>query len=325
MDTLAKPNYRIYDRTGSGVTHDIDAETLDEAIEAGREWIEGGDWSGSDHDDVIARCRSIELECKVGEIVYRPARPSLSVALLASLLADPTWDDRCWQVCVSPETVETVIPLLRSETGGDWTGTETDTDGDVWLRWQAPDEAATEIDEDATDAEDKHDCAGTYTDPEPDCPVDEGWDFVSTGNAGLDEWGCRSHGGTGMTHYEVCRNTGVYRDTFDPGCQRNPDEPTETVTYRERDAASEAYVVEHHTDSDGFLPEWLATYLDRSISTRMTEAEAKGWVTYHADEDDLDADDLEHAFAALFGRRANDQERTEGLWSHLCAAVGVDD
>lgn len=57
----ALPNYRIYDRTGGGVTEDIYAETLEDAIEAGREWIEDGDWS--DAKD------GITLECEVGEII----------------------------------------------------------------------------------------------------------------------------------------------------------------------------------------------------------------------------------------------------------------
>lgn len=248
-----KANYRIYDRTGGGVTEDIYAETLEDAITAGREWIEEGDWSGGLRDPdpgIVGWRRTIELECEVGEIIY---------------------------------------------------------------------DAAGEIDEDATDAAERHDCSGSYSDDEPDCPVDEGWDFVDTATAGLDDFGCRSHGGTAMTHYAVCRNTGIYRDTYGPGSQRNPDEPLEIVTYRERDEASETYIVHRHTDDDGYIPPWLAEYLDCSMSTRMTEEQAKEWIAGHSDDDVLDEGELEHAFAAIFGRRADDQARAEGLWSHLCA------
>lgn len=39
-----RPNYRIYDRTGGCATEDIYAESLEDAIRQGREWIEAGDW-----------------------------------------------------------------------------------------------------------------------------------------------------------------------------------------------------------------------------------------------------------------------------------------
>lgn len=325
MDT-SLPNYRIYDRTGGGVTHDIRADTLDEAIEAGRDWIENGDWSGCseghDDSDVIARVRSVELECEVGEIVYRPTEPHILPLCSRWDLWSPEWDteSKQWRIDVSDIADEgnervAIAEAVTTLTGGEW---DYEPVGARCI-WTPPADVEMEEDEEATNAADTHDCSGTYTDAEPDCSVDEGWDFVSTVTAGLDEFGCRSHGGTAMTHYEVCRNTGVYRETMDPGCQRNSGEPTEIVTYRERDKHSEAYVVEHHTDDDGFLPEWLATYLDRSLSTRMTEEQAREWVAEHGNDDELDAEELEHAFAAIFGRRANDQERTEGVWSHLNA------
>ena len=69
------------------------------------------------------------------------------------------------------------------------------------------------------------------------------------------------------------------------------------------------------------IPQWLADYLECSPSVRMTEDEAKEYVTDHTDEEELDDDDLEHAFAAIFGRRADDQDRAEGLWSQINAAV----
>ena len=63
-------NYRIYDRTGGGVTEDIYAETLEDAIEAGRKWIEAGDWSSED-----GTYRTITLQCCVREIVRYRSEP----------------------------------------------------------------------------------------------------------------------------------------------------------------------------------------------------------------------------------------------------------
>ncbi len=54
-----KENYRIYDQTGSHATEDIFAPSLDEAIVAGIEWIEGGSWEGNGG----------ELPCEVSVIV----------------------------------------------------------------------------------------------------------------------------------------------------------------------------------------------------------------------------------------------------------------
>ncbi len=51
----------------------------------------------------------------------------------------------------------------------------------------------------------------------------------------------------------------------------------------------------------------------------MTETEATQWVRTHSDDDHLDEQQLEAAFRAIFGRDADDYDRAEGLWSHLCA------
>lgn len=51
----------------------------------------------------------------------------------------------------------------------------------------------------------------------------------------------------------------------------------------------------------------------------MTEDEATAWVRSHSDDDHLDEQQLEAAFCAIFGRDADDDDRAEGLWSHLCA------
>lgn len=67
-------NYRIYDRTGGGVTEDVYAASLEDAIEQGREWIEDGDWSGcGDNDEDGGKtCRTFRLDCVVREIVRYP-------------------------------------------------------------------------------------------------------------------------------------------------------------------------------------------------------------------------------------------------------------
>jgi hypothetical protein len=53
----------------------------------------------------------------------------------------------------------------------------------------------------------------------------------------------------------------------------------------------------------------------------MTKQQAEQWVRAHNDNDDLDADELEAAFAAIFERSADDDDREQGLWSHVCAVV----
>lgn len=54
--------------------------------------------------------------------------------------------------------------------------------------------------------------------------------------------------------------------------------------------------------------------------------DAIAWVEEYATrEEDVELDDveLEQAFEAIFERPADDQDRDEGLWSHLCAARAV--
>ena len=48
VETMQKPNYRLYDMTGSHVTKDIYAPTIEEAVEIGREWMMDGDWASED-------------------------------------------------------------------------------------------------------------------------------------------------------------------------------------------------------------------------------------------------------------------------------------
>lgn len=50
-----------------------------------------------------------------------------------------------------------------------------------------------------------------------------------------------------------------------------------------------------------------------------TEARAKAWVAAHDDSDELDDDELEAAFRAIFDRDPDDEDREQGLWSLLNA------
>lgn len=176
MDT--KHNYRIYDGTGGGTTEDIHAADLDDAIEQGREWIENGDWSNSVSDDdsgVMAAVRTITLECEVGEILYRPVAPNILSVCVGWDLWEPVWDDavRVWAVDLSnmlDEDYKDIAAALSKATGGTWTV------GVDEVRWAPPEGVEMEEDDEATRDADRHDCSGSYSDSEPDCPVDEGWD-----------------------------------------------------------------------------------------------------------------------------------------------------
>jgi hypothetical protein len=51
----------------------------------------------------------------------------------------------------------------------------------------------------------------------------------------------------------------------------------------------------------------------------MTKLEAREYVRSHTDDDNLDQDDLEQVFRAIYGRSPDAQDRDDGLWS-LCVA-----
>ena len=53
----------------------------------------------------------------------------------------------------------------------------------------------------------------------------------------------------------------------------------------------------------------------------MTREEATQIVLDTPDDADLGADVLGDVFEALHGRRPDDNDRAEGLWSHCCAAA----
>lgn len=355
-ETSQRPNYRIYDRTGGGVTHDIYAESLEDAIEQGRAWIEDGDWSSEDGETH----KTIALECEVGPIIYlRKVQPKVETHQRGKYIVWGPYrsylagdHDGVTQVTIDlvEETLAKAGKVLQSEVedivDSAVDASENDEVEAVYVRWENDcadwdgtdyDETDDE-DEEATADADKHDCSGEYSDEIPLCeqrlceaatsagdeyaPEDEDQGhWWQQPRSVIGEFGARSNGGTAMTHYYVCRLCGEYKTECTPGVQRNPNEPLETIAIIDRDEKSEAWLKETHEDEDGFIPAWLAEMLDCSPSTKMTAAQAAEYVAEHTDEDDLDEDDLEHAFAATFGRRADDKDRAEGLWSHLCAAT----
>ncbi len=50
----------------------------------------------------------------------------------------------------------------------------------------------------------------------------------------------------------------------------------------------------------------------------MTEAQAIEWVYDQDEHGEVDQDQLEAAFLALYGRPADDEDRQNGLWSLCC-------
>lgn len=337
MSTQNKhPNYRIYDRTGGGVTKDIYAASLDKAIEAGREWIEDGDWASE--DGVIRK--GVTLDACVREILrtvyyvdrYREGLPrdirgpycSLKVARDALTVGEEE---------ISMDPCAGVVEQLKSTHDGaevslveSWAAeSESGADCIYSVTGQLVDG---EIDGDATDVGQEHDCSGSHSDEEPKCAIGGGTDD-DTGH----EWrqpcvvgGCKenpgfwSGGGTITISKSVCARCGQYRTVINNGDQRNPGDPEDTVKMEDADENSKAWLVRIH-EEDGWIPQWLAEHLDRPPTTRYTEQEAMRYVAEHDDNDDVDAENLEHVFAALFGRRATDKDRAEGLWSHCCAAA----
>jgi len=318
--------FRIYDRTGGGVTQDIDADSLDDAIEQGREWIENGEW-GSGEDGTY---RTITLDCEVCEITLRAPRPHLNGAE-DSRVSDLTDLD------TAPESIRGINydEMDRCQLSDLVDYLEFD-DGTVFgacrdLDLSIAEQIRDSLYEDDVEVEgDMHDCSGAHSDDLPECPVTDGpsegtdsegheWVASYACCGGLrDNPGVWSTGGTGMLYSTVCARCGQIKTEREPGSQRNPGEALSTIAIEDATDKTRAWLVERHTDDDGWIPEWLAEHLDRPPTTRMTAEEAKAWVASHSDGDDLDDDDLEHAFAATFGRRADDQERADGLWSHLC-------
>lgn len=233
------PNYRIYDRTGGGVTQDIYATDLDDAIEQGREWIEDGNWS-SNNDGIY---RTITLEACVREIVRYPS------------------------TAAEGQSIDEDGDLL---------------DSDGCIICTAADMG--EIDEDATNDGDSHDCSGTYSDELPECEAyqaakdgdvdvsdtdDQGHLWVSPHSlvGGLKENpGNWSNGGTSYSSKSVCKLCGCTKTETDKGSQCHESEARVVIEIEARDEATEKWLCEKHSEN-GYLPEWLAEMLDREDET----------------------------------------------------------
>jgi len=172
-------NYRIYDRTGGGVTEDIIAENLEDAIQQGRDWIEAGDWEQGNDEET--------LDCCVREIVRYP-EPDENGKATGSDGEDLHLDEDGDLV-----DAEGCLYCTPADFGG--------------------------IDEDATWAADRHDCSGTLAGKDaPEC-VDgdcEGHDWKSPYSL---LGGCKENPGVwGSGHGQVaiksvCACCGLYRTT----------------------------------------------------------------------------------------------------------------
>lgn len=336
------PNYRIYDGTGGGVTHDIYADSLEEAIDQGRAWIEDGDWSDCAGIDGKRYSVGVPLECSVREIVYYEDLREAVMVALETLQYKRQWlsgDEESVKTTLNGSEDEIVAKLGEieavlpegaeadlGELDGIQRGAGPELSGTVTITW------TTGENESETLSGDVHDCSGEYSDTLPDCDQrehsgdgdtqdDEGhvwrqpYSVVGGIKENPGEWG---GSGTKTSSLKVCRLCGCYRGESDAGSQRNSGQARAVVTIRDRDEASEAWLKRTHAEED-FIPAWLAEMLGCSPSLKMDATQAKEYIASHDDQDSLDEDDLEHAFAAITGRRADDDDRREGLWSHLNA------
>ena len=48
---------------------------------------------------------------------------------------------------------------------------------------------------------------------------------------------------------------------------------------------------------------------------------AREYVASHADDDELDEDELAEVFAQVYGRKPDAKDRRDGVWSLICAEV----
>lgn len=252
MSEETKQYYLVADRTGSGVEESLTATSREEAERLAIEWIEDGDWSSEVdelREDEIARCKSIDLPIELFPAV-RCINPEAKGA-------DRRFVDNDGEIYTVSEDGE----LLDSEgLAVDIGRDDPETEDELALRGEGID------------------LYGEYEDIAPDCPVEEqDWDFVCVTEMGA-EFGSHSLGGTAFVHGEVCRNTGVYRDIYDPGSQRNPDDPLSVTTYREPDQRSIKWVIEEHKNDRGFIPEWLVDHiatLDREAWEQIVDDPAE--------------------------------------------------
>jgi hypothetical protein len=58
----------------------------------------------------------------------------------------------------------------------------------------------------------------------------------------------------------------------------------------------------------------LGTEIDHS-------AEVREFIDTYEDDDEIPAEELERVFRLAYGREATDEDRENGLWSLICAAI----
>lgn len=278
-------NYRIYDRTGGGGTEDIYAETLEDAIEAGREWIEAGDWSSED-----GTYRTITLQCCVREIVriqrWIPTvkRIGLAAYLVAGnkkyylegqtdgvsmatyeLIKQACDNGTAWMT--HAEIEEWIDDLVEASPNED---VET-----VYIEWEDSPQNADdvcmdgEIDEEATSSNDAHDCSGEYSDELPECEISEDgehdWQSPHSVVGGIKENpGVWSNSGTCWTTKSVCACCGKYKSETDKGSQCHPDQASCVIEIEDADEASLAWIMRQN---NGYLPDELGEHLSREEDT----------------------------------------------------------
>lgn len=172
------PNYRLYDCTGGGVTHDIYADSLEAAITAGREWIEDVDWSRGDYDkNGNFRQWTVKMDCCVREILRAVDMDAMADRCAHHVLHhedDGTiWayaerveverdQDTCDHRRLWDEGSESAS--LLAECAGDWAIIEPYTsEGDIAYRLTPTLAWPRQIDDDATDDGREWDCSGEYT------------------------------------------------------------------------------------------------------------------------------------------------------------------
>lgn len=61
----------------------------------------------------------------------------------------------------------------------------------------------------------------------------------------------------------------------------------------------------------------------RRCEMEMMKSEAMRWIAEHGDDDNLEEEELEAAFRAIYGRQPDAEDREKGLWSVLCADPDV--
>jgi hypothetical protein len=60
-------------------------------------------------------------------------------------------------------------------------------------------------------------------------------------------------------------------------------------------------------------------------TTWITDEDAlREYIEQGDDNDTVAPEELDRLFALVYGRKPDDKDREEGLWSHICAGIGHD-